>query len=306
MPTPYITPAMLTSRPAGISWNVVPTLTADTASQQAQLAQVCWSATSTVDTYCCQPLRATVNTDIPNGPGVRRVAVDRDTGVTTVVTPFRHVTQVLAVQTSLTRAFPPVWSPVAAGNYRLRHPVYTTSGVSTGPIGGNVVDVAPSTIDWRHGRGGWQVQVSYVSGWPHTSLTVAAKAGDTQISVDDVTGWAQGWTAFCYDGPNTETVTSQSAAATTPLTLPNGAGTAQSGPGTVTLGAPLTQAHPVGAVVSALPPAVLRAAALAATVEALEAIDAIATQSLSGQMAGGTTVLAEEVEMILDPYIRVA
>jgi hypothetical protein len=74
----------------------------------------------------------------------------------------------------------------------------------------------------------------------------------------------------------------------------------------LTLSQPLGFAHSTGAVLSALPPDVIRATALQASVMALETIDAISTQSLSGQMAGGTTVLAEEVELILDDYRRIA
>jgi hypothetical protein len=56
--------------------------------------------------------------------------------------------------------------------------------------------------------------------------------------------------------------------------------------------------------VSALPPDFLRAVALQAAVQALEGIDMIATQSVSGAFAGATGELATEVEMILDSYRR--
>ena len=147
MPTPYITPAMLTSRPAGISWNVVPTLTADSAAQLAQLQDVCWNATSTVDTYCRQPLRATVKTDTSVGPGMPRVAVDRCTRAAMLVTEYRHLVQVAAVQVSQFAAFPPAWNLVPAGQYRPRHPVVTTMGPSTGPIGGTTIDMAAGYVD---------------------------------------------------------------------------------------------------------------------------------------------------------------
>jgi hypothetical protein len=84
--------------------------------------------------------------------------------------------------------------------------------------------------------------------------------------------------------------------------LPGAAGTVQAGPGTLTLSAPLQFAHAAGTVVSALPEDVLRGVALHAAVQALELIDAIATQSQSGQMAGSTGALGTEVELILDDY----
>lgn len=307
MATPYITPSMLTSAPAGLSWTVIPTLTANASAQLAQLAQVCWQATSAVDRYCRQPLRATVNTDTDTGPGLPRVAVDRRTRKGTLVTRRWPVTAVAAVQTSLATAFPERWTAIPAGQWKIRHPPILSSAPdpATGPSGGNVIDVAPGYITWDYGRGGWDVMLSYISGWPHAGLTATASQGGQQISVDDVTAWS-GATGFIYDGTSTELVTVTAAAATTPPQLPGVGGPVQAGPGTLTLAQPLASTHGTGVVVSALPPDVLRATVLQASVMALEGIDAIATQSLSGQMAGGTGVLAEEVEMILDDYRRVA
>ena len=93
------------------------------------------------------------------------------------------------------------------------------------------------------------------------------------------------------------------AAADTPVQLPGVAGTVQAGPGTLTLSGPLASNHDVGTVISALPPVVLRAAALAATVEALETIDAIAVQSMSGQSVS-VGALAESCELLLDDFRR--
>ncbi|MFE2407119.1 hypothetical protein ACFXDE_02110 [Kitasatospora sp. NPDC059408] len=308
MATPYITPAMLLAQPAGISWRVMPTLTADTPSQLAQIQQVCWSATAVVDSYCRQPLRSVIVTETNAGPGGPRVAVDRHTQLGTLIARHRHLSDVWAVLVSPSRSFPPAWSPVAAGQFRLRTPVsFAGPGPATGPSGGSAIDVAAGWIDWRQGRGGWQVQSSCSSGWPHAGLTVAAAAGAMSISVDDVTGWggAHGTAGFLYDGAASENIAVSSATAATPTVLPNTAIAVQAGPGTIQLAQPLTQAHPVGAVVSALPANVIHAAGLAAAVEALEGIDAIATQSLSGQLAGGTGALATEVEMLLDDYRRV-
>ncbi|MCX4750904.1 hypothetical protein OG455_41220 [Kitasatospora sp. NBC_01287] len=305
--TPYITPAMLTSAPAGISWTVVPTLTANTQQQAAQLAQVCWQATSAVDRYCRQPLRAVINTETGSGPGLPRIASDRSTCRGTIVTRRWPVTAVEAIQTSPSTAFPQQWTVVPAGQWKIRQPVIMTAAPTpdTGPSGGNVIDVAPGYITWDRGRGGWDVMTSYQSGHPHAGLTATATAGAQTVLVDDVTGWA-GAVGFLYDGVSTELVEVASVAATVPVQLPGVAGAVQAGPGVLTLSQPLTFNHSSDAVLSALPPDVIRATALQASVMALETIDAISTQSLSGQMAGGTTVLAEEVEMILDDYRRVA
>jgi hypothetical protein len=303
--TSYITAGMLTSHPAGLSWNVVPTLTASSAEQEAQLAQVCWIATSEVDSYCRQPLRATLNTDTGCGPGHPRVAVDRATGKGTLITRRWPVTSVEAVQVSPAGAWPSQWAAAAPAQYRVRNPVLQADGIPvTGPSGGNVIETAPGVISWDLGRGGWDVLESYVSGWPHTSLTQDAAQDDTEVHVDDVTGWA-GVTGFAYDGMLTEMVTVTAVSADSPRDLPGAGGAAQAGPGTLTLSSPLAFGHATGTVVSALPGNAIHAAALKASVQALETIDAIATQSLSGQMAGGTQALAEEAELLLDNFRRV-
>jgi hypothetical protein len=311
MATPLITPAMLTSRAAGLSWNVVPTLTANTEQQLAALWNVCWNATSAVDSYVHQPLRATVITEQWTGPGGPRISVSRDNGIATLITRRWPVTQILAIQTSPARSFPPCWTLIPPGQYQPRHPVLMDSvGPATGPSGGWTIDVAPCFITWDLGRMGLFVSGSIGAGWPHAGLTgdgATIATGDTPqtIAVDDVTGWA-GWNGVLYDGTFTEQISVTAVSADSPLPLPGLAGTAQVGPGTLTLASPLQYDHAGGAVVSAMPADVLHAAALHAAVEALETIDAIATQSLNGQMAGGTGVLAESAELKLDRYVRVA
>jgi hypothetical protein len=151
------------------------------------------------------------------------------------------------------------------------------------------------------------VLVSYVNGWPHTSLTAAAAAGARTLSVDDVTGFA-GATAFSYDGAMTETVSVTAVAATSPLPLPNGVGAAQTGPGTITLASPLTHAHAVGTVVSALPANVIWAAALAAAAQVLEGgYTSISVQNISGSLTEGGNGVGDvqtEYEWLLEPFAR--
>ena len=306
MATSYITPVMLQSAPAGIAWTVIPTLTASGEQQTAQLQLACWNATSYADVYCRQPLRATINTETATGPGQTRMAVSRDTGIGSLVTRRWPVTDVAAIQVSQSRYFPPEWVLVEAGQYRVRHPVITSAagGPPTGPSGGNVIDVAPRNLTWDYGRGGQIVMTSYTSGWPHAGTITAAAATDVTLSVDDVTGWA-GVTGWIYDGRLTEPVTVTSVAATAPVQLDGVAGTVQAGPGTLTLAAPLVNGHYAGTVVSALPSAVIHATWLAAAVEALEGIDAIAVQSLNGQSVS-LGALAEQAELLLDDFRRVA
>src|SRR6202023_1228981 len=144
---------------------------------------------------------------------------------------------------------PPQWTPVTAGQWRIRNPPVFSSGPApvTVPSGGNAVDVAPGWITRDLGPGGWNVQHSYVSGYPHAGLADDAEAADPTILVDDVTAW-DGAGGFIFDGVNTGAVQVTAAAATTPVALPNGAGTAQAGPGTLTLSSPLAFAHAAGTV----------------------------------------------------------
>lgn len=284
---------------------------ADTASQLAEQTNVCWRATSMVDTYCNQVLRATVDNEYLTGPGSPRVGIQRDTGNGLLVMRRWPVTDVLAVQTSQNRTFPRTWSTIPAGLYEVQNPLlneFTDTASATGPDGGSSILVAPGYIvDW-YGRNGLRVLVSYTNGWPHTSLTQAASVGDSVLHVDDVTGWT-GASGFAYDGAQTETVAVSSVAATTPLALPNGVGTAQTGPGTITLSSPLAYAHAKGAVVSALPANVLWATVLAAATQALESgITSVSIQNIPGsQTTGGHGVsdLEDQYKELLDPYRRV-
>ena len=304
MATPYVSAAMLLAQPAGLAWNVVPTLTATGPEQQAQLAQECWKATSAIDRYCHQPLRATAVTETETGPGAPRVAVDRLSGVASLITRQWPVTEVAAVQVSPARSFPETWTLVPANQVRIARPVLVpAAGIPvTGPSGGNKISVAPGWITWMHGPRYWSVMTSTTSGYPHASLTQDAAADATTLHVDDVTGWNAIGAGWAYDSVATEPVLVSAAAATSPVQLPGVGGMVQAGPGTLTLSSPLQNAHAAGTVISAMPADLIRAAALQAAVQALEMIDAIATQSMSGQMAGSTGALASEVECILGDY----
>jgi hypothetical protein len=168
--------------------------------------------------------------------------------------------------------------------------------------------VAPGYIPpLSRGRNSTRLLVSYANGWPHTSLTAAANSGDTVLHVDDVTAFA-GVSAFAYDGAETEIVSVLSVSATTPLSLPNGVGTAQTGPGTITLSSGLANPHPVGVCVSALPANVIWAAALAAAAQALEAgITSISIQNIQGSLdTGGKGVegVQTSYEWLLEPFAR--
>ena len=310
--TPYVTPQMLMDAPTGVAWSLIPQpKSGGTPEQTAEVTNLCWRATSIVDAYCNQVLRATVDNEYLQGPGAPRVGIQQGTGNGLLVMRRWPVTQVLAIQTSSNRTFPRAWSTIPAGQYDILHPLinqYTDSASATMPDGGSSILVAPGYIvDW-YGRNGQRILVSYTNGWPHSSLTANAAVGATTISVDDVTGWT-GAAGFVYDGASTEPVSVTSVAATTPMQLPNGAGTAQTGPGTVTLSAPLSAAHTAGTVVSALPASVLWATVLAAAAQALESgITSVSIQNIPGsETTGGKGVedLITEYEVLLEPFRRI-
>lgn len=310
--TPYITPAILESAPTGCAWEIIPEPGASDAEQLAELTSICWRATSIVDTYCHQVLRATVDNEELTGPGAPRVGMQPGTLNAQLVMRRWPVTQILAVQTSSTRSWPRSWATVPAGQYEILHPLInslTDSASATAPDGGASIVVAPGYVPpLALGRNSTKILVSYTNGWPHTSLTAAAAQGDTVLHVDDVTGWAAA-SGFVYHGQATEPVAVQSVAATTPLALPNGVGTAQTGPGTITLTTPLAHPHDAGVVVSALPANVLWATVLAAASQALvSGITSIAIQTLPGtETEGGKGVadLETAYELLLDPFRRV-
>jgi hypothetical protein len=278
----------------------------------AEVTNIAWRATSMVDTFCRQVLRSTADSEELTGPGQPRCSVDRNTGNGVLVMKRWPVTSVLAIQTSPSRSFPRVWTPVPAGLWDIRHPLISLgdSASATAPDGGWTIDVAPGYVSWRRGRGGQRVQVCYVNGWPHTSLTAACTGDAGTLDVDDVTGWA-GASGFAYDGASTEQMSVLSVSATTPVELPNGAGIVEAGPGTVTLATPLTFDHAEGTVISALPANVVEATILAATIQALEGgIDAITIQAMPGEHSsstgGGAEDLTGQYQKLLGDYRRVA
>ena len=306
MIAPYVTRQLLERQPSGLAWQVVPTLTASTVEQQAQLDLICQQSTSLVDGYLHQPARAVCVTEQQQFPGHPRCSMDRDTGIVTVITRQWPVIAVNAVQVSEARAFPATWSLVPQQNSRIRRPVLmpASGDLVTSPSGGNQVDIAPGSIGRGGGSGHWLVSTSYASGYPHTILTGSAQDDTQSLTVGDVTGWT-GWSGFILDGPATEPVSVTGVSASSAPQLPGNGGTVQAGAGTLTLAEPLTFPHGKGALVTALPLAVLQAAALKVAVIALETIAAIAVQSSVGQLPGGLGALAFEAEATLDEYARV-
>lgn len=235
-----------------------------------------------------------------NGSGLGRAVLQRS-----------PVLEVLAVSVSANAALPRQWTTLRSGAYDVEVPiigVYGSVAPSAAGEGGQAVLIGPGAVNWFLGRNGVRLAISYINGWPHTSLTATADAGSTQLLVDDVTAFA-GAAAFVYDGAESETVTVSTATADSPLLLPVSGTAVAAGPGTLTIPSPLTYQHTAGTVVSSMPQDIIWATILAATTQALESgIDAITIQNLPGSATvggHGVSELTSQYEVILGPYRRV-
>lgn len=316
MATPYVTPAMITNAPTGVSWAIIPFPKSTSSQQFAEQTNICWRATQIVDGYVNQVFRSTIDNEQYSGPGSYRINVEQATGNIRWVLTRSPVTEILAVQVSSNAAFPRQWQNLPSGYWDIEVPLigvygsYVSGGSGGG--GGQAIYVAPGFASWALGRSGYRFACSYLNGWPHAGLIADVTAGATTMRVDDVTGMTDA-NLFVYDGASTETVHVASVAADVNVTLPNGGGTVPAGPGTLTLSAPLLFNHagsiPATVTVSAIPTDVLWATVLAATTQALDAgITSVSIQNLPGsQTVGGHGIqeLITSYEMLLEPYKRV-
>jgi hypothetical protein len=288
---PYINPSILLEAPTGINWGTLPSLRPTPDQQYAAQYNICVRATGMIDAYCNQPLRATIDTEEFTGPGDFRVQ-NQPTGVTRILCSRGPVVSVISGQVSSAASFPRSWSPIAADQFEPEVPligVYGTTAPGDSAAGGQAVLLAPGWVNWAFGRLSSRIQVTYQSGWPHGSLTLAATAGSSSLAVDDITGWL-GAVGTVFGGAQQEAV--QVTAVTPAVTG------AISGPGTLTLAAALSFNHQIGDIVSALPSAVQQAAILYATAQALvRGATSTAVQSLGGGTNSGGPLGATDLEV---------
>ena len=308
--TPYITPEVLTSAPTGIDWTTIPTRRSGPREQAAEQANICLRATGLIEGITNQVLRATTDTELFSGPDWR-VTVQNQTGVGRVLLSRWPILQIVSGQYSAAFQFPRVWQTIAANQMDIEKPpigLYGAAQAADVPDGEQAILLAPGLVNWALGRNGWRYQFVYVNGWPHTSLTSAAAAGSTTISVDDCTGWApstydpvdstQGATGIWYDGFRQEVsqVTASSVA---------------SGPGTLTLASPLAWDHDPGVLFTTMSRAVMNATIDMASSLALErGASATQVQSMSGGGGGsdgpvGVEKLRELATNAVKSYARV-
>lgn len=230
--------------------------------KRAEQSNICARATGMMDEAAAQPLRATVDTLILYGPGVR-VGVPASGAPVELVLKRWPVLEVVGIQVALNR-LPWIFTSVPAQDWQIKYPVsglYGSSAPTAAAEGGQTVLLSPCWLNggglntgtrWGPSRGHDQyaIQVQHVNGWPHTALTAAAAAGASTLEVDDCTGWII--TAPYAGGPTGATGTVYDAASQEVIQVISA--TATEGPGTLTLAAPLTFAHAPGVMVSTMPP----------------------------------------------------
>lgn len=285
--TPYITPKVLKAAPTGIDWSSIPSRTASTVEQAAELSNICLRATGLIEGATNQVLRATLDQEWFAGPDWR-VTINRQTGVVRFLVSRWPILQVISGQVS-PNIFPRVWTVVPAAYLDIDKPpigLFGAAQAADSPDGGQSILMAPGFLDWSMGRNGFRAQLFYVNGWPHTSLTAAANPNTPQtILVDDITGWGPsvydpidqqtGATGIFYDGFYQEVA---QVIAATPAS-----GSQQAGPGTLTLASALAFPHLAGTLFTSMPRSAMNATIDMASSIALErGATATTVQSVSG------------------------
>ena len=315
---PYISPETLITAPTGIDWTSIPPDDDATPAQNAaEMWNICQRSTAEVNGYCNQVLRATVDNEFFQGPDYRVTCgpgaggsgssaywfAGTGTFNTRIILARFPILEVTNVSTCPSTTFPVSWTALPSGYYRAEKPpigIYGSVSPDSSAFGGQAIIVAPGYIDWSNGRNGWAIWVSYVNGFPHSEISVNASAGDRTLTVDDCTGWGitnwagiTGATGVIKDSGQQETVNVSAASVT-------------SGPGTLTLSAPLVYPHQAGTLFTTLPASIEQACILFATAEALTRGATTTTiHDIGGhsQNTGGdVTSLKSEAELLCHPF----
>jgi hypothetical protein len=276
-------------------------------------------ATARTDSYVNQVLRATADVELLHGPDFR-VTVGPASGGS-ILTPYWGasapqnarmimsrwpILQVTSVKVCPNNLWPRSWTAVTSGYYEPEVPpvgLLNTVSPAAAAEGGQAILVGGGFIDWSYGRNGYAIEVTYVNGWPHASLTSAVAAGATTLPVNDCTGWGisnyfgtyTGATGVIEDGGQQESFHAASASVA-------------SGPGNLTLSQAITYPHQAGTVVTTMPASIQQACIYFATAEALTrgatstTIHAVGGASQSSDK--GAEDLIAEGELLLHAFRR--
>jgi len=280
---------------------------------------MCARASSRTDGYLNQILRATADVELLHGPDYR-VTVGPASGGSwptpywgnsgpqnaRIILSRWPVLQVTGVKVCPNGVWPRSWTAVPAGFFEPEMPqigIYNSIAPGGSAEGGQAILVGGGYIDKSNGRNGWAIEVTYVNGYPHCSLTSAVAAGATTIPVNDCTGWAITNYYGTYTGATGRVVDSgqQEAVHVT-------ASSVTAGPGNLTLAAPLGYPHQAGTLVTTLPASVEQACIYFATAEALTrgatstTIHAVGGAPQSSD--SGARALIEEGELLIHAFKR--
>jgi len=285
----------------------------------AELWNMCARATARCDGYINQILRATLDNELLHGPDYRTTVGPASGG--RYPTPYWGASQalnarlilsrwpvlsVVSVQTCPNNLWPRQWTTLPAGMAEPEVPpisIFNSVAPAGSADGGQSILVGGGYINWCYGRNGWAIQIAYINGWPHCSLTAAVAAGVTTLPVNDTTGWAiteyiggvTGATGRIEDSGQQEAI-HVTAATTT------------SGPGTLTLSSATAYPHEAGTLVTTMPASVQQACIYFCTAEALTrgatstTIHAVGGGAQSSD--GGAKALIEEGELLLHAFKR--
>lgn len=280
---------------------------------------MCSRATSRVDGYVNQTLRATADTELVYGPDFWMTTGPASGGAfptpfwgnsgaqnTRIIMSRWPVLQVTGVKTCPNSLWPRQWTALPAGYFEPERPpigIYGSVAPGGSADGSQAILVGGGYISRCHGRNGWAVEVSYLNGWPHCSLTSAVTAGAESLPVNDCTGWAIANYYGTYTGATGRTADEgwQEAVHVTESSV-------TAGPGTLTLSSPLTYDHAAGTLVTTLPASVEQACIYFAAAEALtRGATSTTIHSVGGasqSSGGGARELIEEGELLIHAFRR--
>jgi len=254
--TPYITGQDFLNEPTGVDTSqLIPQ--GSQLSQEAALARLVANASSEADRICQKVLAATL--DIESG----EYRIRRD-GTIWVPVPYSPLISVNAVSIGYSVA-----NMAAMSDLSGIRPVRNVARIPVPSAPSLAFAFNPKPAAFA--QSGWVfADVSYVSGWAHSTLVGSVTAGATSVTPANALGFVPGLPFTVYDGQNTE-----------PAVV--GAGYTVGSP-VVPLAAPLVHAHDVGTTVSALPPFVREAVIrLAAWLVKTRGSEAIVVSSVGGQ-----------------------
>lgn len=285
----------------------------------AEIWNMAARSTSRVDGYLNQILRATADVELIHGPDYRVTVGPASGGAwptpywgntgaqnAKIILSRWPILEITAVKVCPNGVWPRTWTSVPSGFFEPMTPslgVYGSVAPGGSADGGQAILVGGGYINRCYGRNGWAVEVSYINGYPHCSLTAAVLAGATTVTVNDCTGWAvtnyygtyTGATGRVVDSGQQEAVHVTAASATT-------------GPGTLTLSSPLSYPHQAGTLVTTMPASVEQACIYFCAAEALTrgatstTIHAVGGASQSSDK--GAEDLIAEGELLLHAFRR--